>query len=92
MADALTFDVDKVTPRMLVDFKAKTGVNLLGLFDQQKPEDLLNGDPEVIAGLIWIAKRMGGEPDATWEDALDTPFSSLDLSGSDAAADPTTAS
>jgi hypothetical protein len=90
MADVLTFDVNQVTPRMLVDFKEKTGVNLLSLFDGKEPADLMTGDPEVIAGLIWIAKRMGGDPDATWEDALDTPFSTLDLAGSEAP-DPTTA-
>lgn len=89
MAD-LTFDMDAVTPRMLVDFKAKTGQNLLAVVGEDV--NLEEADPEVITGFIWLALRMGPKPDASWDDALDTPFTALNLDGEGEAPDPTTAS
>lgn len=88
MTTQLSFDLDSVTPRMLVDFKAKTGANLLTLFDGDGI-DLTKAEPEVLAGVIWLALRMSN-PAATWEEALDSPFSVLDLDGTEAAPpDPT---
>lgn len=79
MADAvevLTFNVDAVTPRMLVDFKRETGVSLMSLVEENGLKmDALS--EECIAGVIWLALRMGGRPEATWDEALDTPFTAL---------------
>lgn len=84
------FDFDKVTPRMLVDFKEKTGTSLMALTAGGKQElDLASMDETTVAAFIWIALRMSGRPDATWDEALDTPFSELDL---DVDEDPTNAS
>lgn len=93
MADALNFDFDAVTPRMLVDFKEKTGADLLTVFDgaAEGQMDLSKLDSLVLAGIIWVAMRMSGYPEATWDEALDTPLSRLDLSGGEAE-DPTSAS
>ena len=60
---------------MLVDFKRVTGSNLTEIAAMD-PSTL---EPEVLAGLIWLAMRMSGQPDATYDDALDIPFTSLDL-------------
>lgn len=94
MADELQFDIDAVTPRMLVDFKEKTGSDLMSLFDKEEVaiQDL---DALALAGIIWLALRMNGQPEATWDDALDTPFTSLafgDEPAEGAGVDPTPAS
>ena len=90
MSDSLTFDFDAVTPRMLIDFKAKTGHSLMGLVGADGNIDMANMDEELIAGFIWLSLRMSGRPDATWDDALDTPFTSLDFAEADEP-DPTNA-
>lgn len=90
MADELTFNVDALTPRMLLEFKEKTGQNLMVLMDQDV--DLNTAEPEIVAGFIWCAMRMGPNPDATWDDALDTPLASLDFGGEAPEPDPTQAS
>lgn len=84
------FDLDLVTPRMLVDFKDKTGQNLLPLFRDGEFQ-IADLEPEALTGLIWIALRMSGQPDATWDQALDTPFQSLEFA-EDGDEDPTKAS
>lgn len=93
MADAaLTFDIDSITPRMMVDFKRETGRSVMDLIE--KGLDLQTLDELCLAGVIWLALRMSGRPDATFDEALDTPFSVLDAvdaSGGDDAADPTPA-
>lgn len=91
MTDTLTFDFDAVTPRMLIDFKAKTGVALMSLVSGGE-FDMSVMSEEVVAGMIWLALRMGGKPDATWDEALDTPFTALNLGGEPVEPDPTTAS
>lgn len=74
----LTFDMDAVTPRMMVDFQEATGRNLMELAGTElDPSE----DPKVLAGVIWIAMRMSGNPDATFDEALDTPFTTLNLGG-----------
>lgn len=92
MAEALSFDFDALTPRMLVDFKNKAAVDLLALLDDEGGFDLTGLAPEALAGFVWLAMRMSGRPDATWDDALDTPFSQLDFSTPDGEPDPTSAS
>lgn len=102
MTDKLTFDFDAVTPRMLVDFKAKTGTSLMSLVNGDEDDadsepgeiefDLSKMDEELIAGFIWLALRMSGKPDATWDEALDTPFTSLDFVDEDGEPDPSSAS
>lgn len=87
----IEFDLDKVTPRMLVDFKDKTGTNLLGLFRDGSEFAIADMDPETLTGLIWVALRMSSAPDATWDDALDTPFQDLEFA-EDGDDDPTSAS
>ncbi len=92
MAEKLTFDFDAVTPRMLVDFKRETGVSLMSLVSDTGDIDLGTLPEEALAGMIWLAMRMGGQPDATFDEALDTPFSALELAEDDGtAADPTPA-
>lgn len=91
MTDKLTFDFDAVTPRMLVDFKAKTGTSLMSLVEGDE-FDLSKVDEEQMAGFIWLALRMSGQPDATWDEALDTPFTSLDFVDEDGEPDPSSAS
>lgn len=76
VVETLNFDMDAVTPRMLVDFKAKTGVSLMS-FAAEGGLDMGSMTEECIAGVIWLALRMGGKPDTTWDEALDTPFTSL---------------
>lgn len=86
----LTFDVERITPRMMVDFKRETGVEVMGLIETGI--DLATLDALLLAGLIWLALRMGDRPDATFDDALDTPFVALDFGDEEAAdADPTSA-
>lgn len=91
MADTLTFDFDQVTPRMLIDFKAKTGTSLLGLLDDDGDLALTDVPEEAMAGLIWLALRMSGNPETTWDEALDTPFQSLQFADADGDVDPTSA-
>lgn len=89
--EKLTLNVDLITPRHMVDFRRETGVSLMGLIETGF--DLKGLPDEVIAGVIWIAMRLGGRPDATFDEALDTPFTALDLSEDEAAdVDPTSAS
>lgn len=76
MAEGLTFDFDAVTPRMLVEFKRETGVELMS-FVSEAGVDMATLPAEAIAGMVWLAMRMSGTPDATFEEALDVPFSSL---------------
>jgi hypothetical protein len=90
MSDELVFNADAVTPRMLIDFKEKTGLSLFAIWEGDGIE-LDKAEPEVIAAVIWLALRMSGQPEATWEQAVDTPFSSLSM-GEPAAPDPTNAS
>lgn len=90
----LQFDIDSVTPRMLVDFHEKTGTDLMKLFSGESfnTADL---DALQLAGLVWLALRMNGQPQATWDDALDTPITSLGFGDAPAEAvppDPTPAS
>lgn len=74
--EILTFNVDAITPRMMVDFKKVTGESLMELVEAGLP-DLTKVSEEVLAGFIWLALRMSGKPDATWDEALDTPFTAL---------------
>lgn len=90
MADALTFDFDAVTPRMLIDFKDKTGTDLMSLADGDA-FDLAEQTPEVLAGFIWLALRTSGNPETTWDEALDTPFTALQFADPEDAPDPTSA-
>ena len=92
MSDKLTFDFDAVTPRMLLDFKDKTGQSLMGLIGTDGAMNLDDLSEEMIAGIIWLSLRMSGRHDATWDDALDTPFTALDFGEEPAALDPTSAS
>lgn len=87
----ITFDFDKVTPRMLLDFKAHTGKSLLALVGDGDI-DITEMDEEVIVGFIWLSLRMSDRPDATWDEALDTPFTSLSFAGDEEPPDPTSAS
>lgn len=89
MADKLTFDFDAVTSRMLIEFKERTGSSLMAVADDKGDFDLRSMDEKLIAGFIWLALRMSGKPDATWDDALDTPFTSLEFSREEP--DPTSA-
>lgn len=90
MTDSPTFNFDAVTPRMLIDFKAKTGTSLMSLVDDGGDIDVSSLDEDLIAGFIWLSLRMSGNPDATWDDALDTPFSTLEFAA-EAELDPTSA-
>lgn len=83
MADTLDFDFDAVTPRMLLDFKEKTGVPLFSVVDEKGEVDFTNLSEEIVAGFMWLALRMSGHPDATWDEALDTPLARLDEIGED---------
>jgi hypothetical protein len=91
VADSLTFDFDQVTPRMLIDFKAKTGVSLMGLMNEDGDLSVADLPEEAMAGLIWLSLRMSGAPDTTWDEALDTPFTRLEFADADGDVDPTSA-
>lgn len=78
MAETLKFDFDAVTPRMLVDFKRETGIELMALVVGGSL-DIATMPAEATAGLVWLAMRMSGNPDATYEEALDTPFTALEM-------------
>lgn len=91
VSDKLSFDFDAVTTRMLVDFKRETGVSLMSLVGDKGEIDLENVPEEALAGFIWLAMRMDGHPDATFDEALDVPFSRLEFS-EETEADPTSAS
>ena len=88
----LTFDFDQVTTRMLVDFKDKTGTSLMALVDDDGEVDLTSLSEELIAGFIWLSMRMSGQPEATWDDALDVPIANVDFSDGEDDEDPTNAS
>lgn len=90
MVDAMTFDFDAVTPRMLVEFKRETGVELMSLVGEGGL-NMAAMPSEAIAGVVWLALRMSGKPDATFDEALDIPFSSLTFA-EDPEPDPTHAS
>lgn len=90
VSDKLNFDFDAVTTRMLVDFKRETGVSLMSLVKDGQ-FDLENIPEEALAGMIWLAMRMDGHPDATFDEALDIPFSRLEFSEEEEP-DPTPAS
>lgn len=92
MSDALTFDFDAVTPRMMIDFKDKTGVPLMSVVGDDGTVDMSVMSEELVAGMVWLALRMSGRPEATWDDALDTPFSALSQPAEGAEPDPTPAS
>lgn len=79
MTDSLTFDLDAVTPRMLVEFKQHTGENLMALMDEKGGMNFSALSGEILAGVVWLALRMSGRPDATFDEALDTPLASLDF-------------
>lgn len=88
MADStLDLDFDRVTPRMLIDFKEKSGRSLMAMFEDGDldPSKL---DEVTVAALIWIVMRMD-RPDATWDEALDAPFNSLSFAKAEL--DPTNA-
>lgn len=86
---SLSFDFDQVTPRMLLDFKKQTGTALMSLVDDKGDLNMADLSEEQIAGFVWLALRMSGTPDATWDEALDTPFTSLSFEEDEA--DPTSA-
>lgn len=89
----ITLDFDQITSRMLIDFKAKTGTSLMAMVDDAGEVDLkalAQQGEEMVAGMVWLALRTSGQPDATWDDALDVPFSQLQFAGDDE--DPTSAS
>lgn len=92
MAQELQFDFDQITTRMLIDFKEKTGTSLMSLIDDAGEIDMANMSEEMIAGCIWLALRMSDNPDATWDDALDMPFTALQFVGEEDETDPTNAS
>lgn len=73
----MVFNFDQVTPRMLVDFKNATGVSLLSMMGEDGSLNLGEASEECIAGIVWLSLRMSGHPDATFDDALDTPFVSI---------------
>lgn len=73
----IPFDLDAVTPRMLIDFREATGVSLMALVDEELELDLKAIPEEAIGGVVWLALRMGGQPEATYEEALDTPFTRI---------------
>lgn len=92
--DVLAFDFDRVTPRMLMDFKKHTGTSLMSLASNGDEIDLATMDETLIAGFVWLALRMGGQPEATWDEACDTPFLALtfdEAAGEGEAPDPTPA-
>ena len=89
MSDELDFDFDQVTPRMLLDFKTKTGVPLFSVVDEKGQVDLANMSEELVAGFMWLALRMSGRPEATWDEALDTPLARLGTPGEPETPDPT---
>ncbi len=92
MSDKLTFDFDAVTPRMMIEFRDKTGVSLLSLVGDDGKVDMAAMPDEALAGMIWLAMRMSGRSDATFDDALDTPFSAIEFADDGAGVDPTPAS
>lgn len=86
----VNLDFNQVTPRMLVDFKEKTGQELMALLDDAGEIDMASMDSLVLTGLVWMALRTSGQSDASWDDALDTPITALQV-GEDAEEDPTSA-
>lgn len=86
----ITLDFDKITTRMLLDFKEKTGTSLMSMIDGAGEIDITSMSEETIAGCIWLALRASGSPDATWDEALDMPFTSLQFAEGEQ--DPTNAS
>jgi len=87
----VTFDVDKLTPRLLGEFAEQTGVELMSLVDKAGEIDMQRLGSKELAGCIWLAMRTSGRDDATFEQALDTPLSALTFSD-DEEPDPTPAS
>lgn len=88
----LTFDFDAVTPRMMVEFREHVGTSLLSLVGADGTVDMATMPDEALAGMIWLAMRMNGNPDATFDEALDTPFSALSFDDDEVEPDPTSAS
>lgn len=84
----LTFDFDKVTPRMLDDFERESGSSLFSFMDGDDI-DLTKLSGKALAGVIWLALRTSGQPDATFDQAMDTPVTSIQMADEP---DPTNAS
>lgn len=91
VVEPLPFDLDAVTPRMLIDFKRETGVSLMSLVDGELELDIKTVPEEAIAGIVWLALRMGDDPDVSFEAALDTPFTRVLAAAEVDAEDPTSA-
>lgn len=89
MPDKFAFDFDKVTSRMLDDFERETGTSLFE-FMVADGLDVSKLSGKSLAGVIWLAMRTSGQPDATFEDAMDTPVVLFDVHGG-AEVDPTPA-
>lgn len=89
------FNIDAVTSRMLIDFKRVTGTNLFDVVgDGATPVNFEDLEPELVSGFVWLAMRMSGHPDATYDEALDYPIASLsklEQSEADEVEDPTSA-
>lgn len=92
-----TLKLEMVTGRMLKEFADHTGESLLTLGEQWGKSDgeidISSLDVDVLVGLIWLAMKMSGSPDATWEDALDESIVNLvfdvDAGGGQEDQDPT---
>lgn len=85
--ETLTFNFDAITPRMMMDFRSETGTSIMDLATEEGVVDMSSVSPEVMAGIVWLALRMSGRPDATWDEALDTPFASLEFDEDEVASD-----
>lgn len=69
----LAFDMDGVTPRMLIDFREATGTSLMSFVSEDGELDLSAVTEEALAGVVWLQLRMT-DAEVTYEQALDVPF------------------
>lgn len=83
-----TFDLDKLTGQMLLDFEERVGQPLQKMLDNDGTVDIKELSTTALIGVIWLALRTEDDG-ATWEDALRTPFTSIMVDGAeDPAPDP----
>lgn len=92
MTDKYTFDDEGLTGEMLEDFEEITGTSFFSFADPTSGEiDMSNFSGKAMSALMWLAMRMSGLPDATFDEARKEPLGKLAL-GEEAEVDPTDAS
>ena len=77
MAGKYTFDPDALTGELMEDFAEHVGAELFSFMGENGELDRRNLTGKAMSGVMWVAMRMSGRDDVTWEEARRTPFAEL---------------